>query len=220
MFGPRVLRGKDLKCFSPHLCASLINRRSLWYPQGIKLLKGNRATKAEETANTTHNLGDKTIADVCEALIGAALLSQRNTNNVDMAVKAVSVMVSNPLHEVTKWSEYWCLYNKPAWQLDQSTASQSDLAAQVEDRHKYKFHYPRLLRSAFTHPSYGYAYEKIPSYQRLEFLGDALLDMVCIKWLFDEHPNKDPQWLTEHKVGRDNVILAFSLTNLDGDGFE
>lgn len=209
MFGPRALRGKDSEYFWLHLSSSLMKRRSLWYPQGIKLLKGNRATKGEEIVNTTHNLGDKTIADVCEALIGAALLSQEGTTNVDIAVKAVSVMVSNELHQVTKWSEYWGLYNKPAWQLDRSTASQSDLAAQVEDRHKYRFQYPRLLRSAFTHPSYGYAYEKIPSYQRLEFLGDALLDMVCIKFLFDKHPDRDPQWLTEHKVGHDIALLAY-----------
>ena len=71
---------------------------------------------------------------------------------------------------------------------------------QVEEKHGYQFRYPRLLRSAFVHPSYPFSYERIPSYQRLEFLGDSLLDMACVNYLFDEYPNRDPQWLTEHKM--------------------
>ena len=43
-------------------------------------------------------------------------------------------------------------------------------------------------------------WEKIPHYQRLEFLGDSLLDMVFVMHLFYRYPNKDPQWLTEHKM--------------------
>lgn len=147
-----------------------------------------------------HHLGDKTIADVCEALIGAALLSSENTGDMDMAVKAVTALVSNEDHNVTKWADYYPLYTKPKYQLAQATASQLDLAMQIEKVHDYHFKYPRLLRSAFIHPSYTFAAEKIPCYQRLEFLGDALLDMTSISFLFHRHPDKDPQWLTEHKV--------------------
>lgn len=170
-------------------------------------MKGKRATKTD--LNPTHNLGDKTIADVCEALIGAALLSTESPDNLDGAVRAVSVMVSNERHIATTWSDYWPLFTIPAWQTEQPTASQLDLAAQVERKLNYHFQYPRLLRSAFMHPSYGYAYERIPSYQRLEFLGDALLDMVCIRWLFECHPGRDPQWLTEHKVRDSDPLLTY-----------
>lgn len=147
-----------------------------------------------------HHLGDKTIADVCEALIGAALLSHADTGDMDMAVKAVTAFVASPDHDVSKWADYYPLYEKPKYQLAESTASQLDLAEQIQQEHDYVFKYPRLLRSAFIHPSYTFGAERIPCYQRLEFLGDALLDMTSISFLFHRHPDKDPQWLTEHKV--------------------
>jgi len=134
-------------------------------------------------------------------MIGAALLSYTDTGNMDMAVKAVTALVSNDDHKASTWAGYYPLYKKPKYQLAQATASQIDLARQIEKVHKYHFEYPRLLRSAFIHPSYTFATEKIPCYQRLEFLGDALLDMTSINFLFHRHPDKDPQWLTEHKVG-------------------
>ena len=43
-------------------------------------------------------------------------------------------------------------------------------------------------------------FEQVPNYQRLEFLGDALLDMAFITYLYTKYPDKDPQWLTEHKT--------------------
>jgi len=179
--------------------------RRAWYPEGIKLIEGKGAQAPEAPLRPpktyNHRLGDKTIADVCEALIGAALLSYRDTNNMDMAVKAVSALVSKEDHDVSCWAEYYPLYTKPAWQTAQATASQVDLAAKAVKEHAYAFRWPRLLRSAFMHPSYPFMYEKVPCYQRLEFLGDALLDMVCINFLFHRHPDRDPQWLTEHKVG-------------------
>ena len=170
--------------------------RRTWYPQGIKLLEGRGSNKTGEVASQ-HSLGDKTIADVCEALIGAALLSH---DSMDTAVKAVTTLVSNPNHDVTQWDDYYRLYTLPRYQTSQPTASQLNLAMQIERAHSYRFNYPRLLRSAFIHPSYPFAEEKIPCYQRLEFLGDALLDMASISFLFHRHPDKDPQWLTEHKV--------------------
>ncbi len=163
------------------------------------MLKGKGINKPP-TAVMQHPLGDKTIADVCEALIGAALLSSNDPGSVDMAVKAVTAFVSNEDHNVSRWADYYPLYTKPKYQLAQATASQLDLAMQVEKTHGYHFKYPRLLRSAFIHPSYTFAAEKIPCYQRLEFLGDALLDMTSISFLFHRHPDRDPQWLTEHKV--------------------
>lgn len=157
---------------------------------------------------------------MCEAIIGAALLTYKDANNMDMAVKAVSSLVSKTDHDVTTWAEYYPLYIKPAWQTAQATASQLDLAAKVEKEDNYKFRYPKLLRSAFMHPSYPFMYEKVPSYQRLEFLGDSLLDMACINFLFHRHLDRDPQWLTEHKVGCRPPMGIQGLMRADGYGFE
>lgn len=172
------------------------SRRS-WYPEGLILKKGKR-----KDATKKHVLADKSIADVCEALIGAAYLTaqEQDKNNFDLAVRAVTIMVKNKLHPMTSYSDYAASYTPPAWQTSPSNSVQLDMAERFSQRLGYSFRYPRLLRSAFQHPTYPYLYEKLPSYQRLEFLGDALLDMACVEFLFHSFPGADPQWLTEHKM--------------------
>lgn len=171
------------------------NRRS-WYPENLTLKRGKRAD-----AKTKHHLADKSIADVCEAVIGAAYLTGEGTSNpFDMAVRAVTAVVGDPKHTMTSFAEYYTLYKMPSWQTATPTVIQKDMADQFFERMGYRFTHSRILRSAFQHPTYPSIYEGLPSYQRLEFLGDALLDMVCIDHLFHRYPSADPQWLTEHKM--------------------
>ena len=180
--------------------------RSTWYFDGIQQTHGRSIWN---NSRFEHPLGDKTIADVCEAIIGAVLVSHQGTRNMDMAVKAVTKLVESPDHTVERWADYYLLYQKPTYQLAPSTASQRNLADQIEKTLGYQFKYPRLLRSAFLHPSYPISFEKIPCYQRLEFLGDSLLDMTAVNFLYDRYPDKDPQWLTEHKMAMvSNKFLA------------
>lgn len=152
-----------------------------------------------------HQLGEKTIADVCEAFIGAAFMQHNDTNgwnskNWDQAVKAVKVFVNSKDHQMERFADYYAAYEKPKYLFAHVTASQYDMVRQIEQKHPYHFKYPRLLRSAFIHPSQAFIYEEIPNYQRLEFLGDSLLDQVFIMDIFYRFPDKDPQWLTEHKM--------------------
>ncbi|KAJ5127830.1 dicer-like protein 1 [Penicillium atrosanguineum] len=173
--------------------------RNTWYPPGLTLLHGRdyvRHIKSE----SSHNLGEKTIADVCEALIAASLLTGGKDHRFDLAVQAVTLFVDSENHIATCWADYLASYTKPVYQVQASDAAERDLAKKVFEKLGYSFKFPRLLRSAFTHPSYPLAYAKVPCYQRLEFLGDALLDMVCIEFLYHRYPDKDPQWLTEHKM--------------------
>ncbi|KAI1433141.1 hypothetical protein GGR50DRAFT_670129 [Xylaria sp. CBS 124048] len=169
--------------------------RRTWYPEGLNLLKGKRPKPPG-----SHALADKSIADVCEALIGAAYMTGYEQKNLDTAIKVVTKFVNNANHKMTKYSDYYAAYKKPEWQIAAPRAAHCDLANEIEQKMGYKFKYPRLLRSAFTHPSYGSIFEGIPNYQRLEFLGDALLDMTCVDYLFQNFPGADPQWLTEHKM--------------------
>lgn len=117
-----------------------------------------------------------------------------------MATKAVTTFVDSENHNVSNWNEYIHLYSKPSYQTQEADGFELDLAQQVKAKLGYRFNYPRLLRSAFTHPSVPSAWAKVPCYQRLEFLGDSLLDMTCVEDLFSRFPDRDPQWLTEHKV--------------------
>jgi endoribonuclease Dicer len=178
-------------------------RRRQWYPKGLELIHGKGKGLGDGPVH--HALGDKSVADVCEAFIGAAFLQdnkrgQWEPTDWDQAVKAVKIFVNSEDHLMEKFSDYHAAYVKPKYQIADATATQLDLARQIEHRHPYHFKYPRLLRSAFVHPSQAFMWEKVPNYQRLEFLGDSLLDVAFIMHLFYSYPEKDPHWLTEHKT--------------------
>ncbi|KAI2985758.1 hypothetical protein CBS147344_6043 [Aspergillus niger] len=173
--------------------------RHTWYPEGLKLLQGKDHSR-KATTESKHALAEKTIADVCEALIGAALLSGGPDHRFDMAVKAVTTLVNSPSHKAERWKDYISFYTIPKYQRRAADGAELYLSRKIEDKLSYRFRYPTLLGSAFTHPSYPSAWAKVPCYQRLEFLGDSLIDMVCVEDLFARFPDRDPQWLTEHKM--------------------
>ncbi|KAL5051864.1 hypothetical protein BDW71DRAFT_169667 [Aspergillus fruticulosus] len=173
--------------------------RHTWYPEGLSLLKGKNHSK-KLLSSAKHNLAEKTIADVCEALIGASLLSGGVEHRFDMAVKAVTILVDSDDHKAFFWKDYISVYSLPPYQVEAATGSEKRLARVVEEKIGYHFNYPKLLHSACTHPSYPSAWTTVPCYQRLEFLGDSLLDMACVEDLFARYPDRDPQWLTEHKM--------------------
>ncbi|RMZ90298.1 hypothetical protein DV736_g2478, partial [Chaetothyriales sp. CBS 134916] len=195
--------------------------REYWYPENMVLLKGRGANRKEpqpvQHVAKTHALGMKTIADVCEATIGAAILGQKDLpleTRFDLAIRAISTLVESEDHDIQQWADFSNMYKPSPWQLDQGDPRANDLAARVTARIGYKFKYPRLLRSAFTHSSDMNA--PVPDLQRLEFLGDACLDWVSIWWLFSTNPGRDPQWLTEHKMALvSNRFLAALAVTLD-----
>lgn len=54
----------------------------------------------------------------------------------------------------------------------------------------YFFKNTELLRAAFTHTSYANEHN-ISSYERLEFLGDAIVDMLVAEYLYNNYPELD-----------------------------
>ncbi len=59
----------------------------------------------------------------------------------------------------------------------------------------YRFRKKELLVQALTHPSY----ESVGSYERLEFLGDLVLDAVVGINIFKEYPSAEESFLTDLK---------------------
>lgn len=61
--------------------------------------------------------------------------------------------------------------------------------ALLEERIGYTFKNTELLRQALTHSSYANErrINKIDNYERLEFLGDAVLELVSSEFLYREH---------------------------------
>ena len=59
----------------------------------------------------------------------------------------------------------------------------------LEQRLHYKFRNPLLLAEALTHPSLGHETQRHHfDNQRLEFLGDAVLQLIFTEYLFDHFP--------------------------------
>ena len=76
----------------------------------------------------------------------------------------------------------------------------------------YNFKNLKLLDTALTHPSFGGDYH-VPHYQRLEFLGDAVLELAISKYLFFEFPDMDEGKLTRIRAGlvREETLCRAAL---------
>lgn len=188
--------------------------RDTWYPEFLKLKKG-RVIKLTDK-HRKHALGKKTIADVCEATIGACIMTDEHLpteEKFDLGIKAITKLVDSEDHAITSWKEIASMYKPPTWSLQLNDPIANDLADKMYMITDYRFKAPSLLRSAFTHSSDQQS--PVPDLQRLEFLGDACLDWVCIKWLFSTNPTRNPQWLTEHKMAMvSNKFLAALAVDL------
>jgi len=72
----------------------------------------------------------------------------------------------------------------------------------LEQRLNYKFRNPLLLAEALTHPSIGHETRRHHfDNQRLEFLGDAVLQLIFTEWLFDHFPKFSEGQLTKMRSG-------------------
>lgn len=65
----------------------------------------------------------------------------------------------------------------------------------------HRFSSRDLLVRATTHPSYlDQADSRGESYERLEFLGDSVLNLVVSRWLFDRHPEAQEGVLSQMRA--------------------
>ena len=66
----------------------------------------------------------------------------------------------------------------------------------------YQFKKPEILRQALTHKSYLPVDldEKISNNERIEFLGDAVLDLVISEMLMEEFPELDEGGLSKFRA--------------------
>ncbi|OVA03423.1 Ribonuclease III domain [Macleaya cordata] len=89
-----------------------------------------------------------------------------------------------------------------------SDSSLQNLEAGLEEILGYKFNDKSLIREALTHPSFYYPV-KLGSYERLEFIGDAVLNLLVAKKLFFAYPELCPGPLTRLRAANvDNEKLA------------
>ncbi|KAH9670551.1 Endoribonuclease Dicer [Citrus sinensis] len=123
----------------------------------------------------------KTVADVVEALIGA-FLSTGGENVGLIFLDRIGIKVD--------------FVNVPYQRQFQVHAERLVNVRHLESLLNYSFRDPSLLVEALTHGSY--MLPEIPRcYQRLEFLGDAVLDYLITVYLYNKYPGLSPGYLTD-----------------------
>ncbi|PAV60477.1 hypothetical protein WR25_10602 [Diploscapter pachys] len=153
---------------------------------------------------TQQYISDKTIADCVEALIGAHLLT----------------LGPKPTLKVMKWM---------GLKVDSEKRTQEPLLRfiadpeqhlkdmyikfnfqSLEDTIGYRFNDKAYLVQAFTHASY-YKNRITGCYQRLEFLGDAVLDYMITRYLYEDARQYSPGVLTDLRSALVNNTIFASL---------
>lgn len=147
---------------------------------------GTDGAKTEVRCSKCHHwLRKKTIADIVEALVGAFV--------VDSGFKAAIAFL--------KWIGIHTDFKEPqlksicsASKVFMPLAAEIDVLG-IEHLLGYSFIHKGLLIQAFIHPSYNR--HGGGCYQRLEFLGDAVLDYLITSYLYSVYPKLKPGQLTD-----------------------
>jgi ribonuclease-3 len=85
--------------------------------------------------------------------------------------------------------------------------------SQLEERLGVKFNNQELLRQALVHRSYLNEHSDfhLDHNERLEFLGDAVLELIVTKYLFSNFPKKSEGELTNWRASLVNAIMLSKI---------
>uniref|UniRef100_A0A914KI95 Uncharacterized protein n=2 Tax=Meloidogyne incognita TaxID=6306 RepID=A0A914KI95_MELIC len=156
-------------------------------------------------------ISDKSIADAVEALIGAHLIQLGQSATLKfmnwLGIKVLTDISSlpSPLLRFIDTPEDPNLSLKHLALLYEKF----DFAT-VENNIGYKFANKAYLVQAFTHASY-YNNRVTGCYQRLEFLGDAVLDYMITRFLYEHKKQYSPGVLTDLRSALVNNTIFASL---------
>jgi dsRNA-specific ribonuclease len=150
-------------------------------------------------AVTKRELTSKVMVDVIEAIIGAAYVD----GGLPKALAILGIFLPQvkwqPLKELTATLQQAAL---PAGSL---VGASSPQIVRLEQLLVHTFDDKALLLEAITHGSCTMS--KVPSYQRLEYLGDAVLDYIVTNIIFNHH--KQPPVYLMHRLRIATVNAGF-----------
>lgn len=180
----------------------------------IAPLISGRTTEPAESGNSTaprRTLSSKVLADVVEALIGAAFLDggiHKAQACLHRFLPEIDIFTSDISSYITPTSQSGC------YRGERNLIDVDSLASVIG----YRFKDASLLTEALTHPSCEHD-TSTQSYQRIEYLGDAVLDMLIIPLLaaytHQGEISQGKMTLTKHSVVNAN-LLAFFCMGLSG----
>lgn len=94
----------------------------------------------------------------------------------------------------------------------------NELLEELQDKIGYRFQNTDLLKQALTHSSFANEQKinKLKDYERLEFLGDAVLELVSSEFLFRENPHMPEGQLTKLRASMVcEPALAYCAKDID-----
>ena len=160
-------------------------------------------------------VSDKTVADCIEAILGACLLSLGIERSFNI-LKLFKILPNNPNTDYsqllqTQFASPRLRTNIANQEIDAFLIN----AHRLENRLGYKFKDRAYLLQALTHPSYP-TNQVTGCYQQLEFLGDAVLDMLVSAYIYEKCPNMGPGRLTDLRSAIvNNITLACLCVRYD-----
>uniref|UniRef100_A0A3P9AQ36 ribonuclease III n=1 Tax=Esox lucius TaxID=8010 RepID=A0A3P9AQ36_ESOLU len=172
--------------------------------------------------HTEQCIADKSIADCVEALLGCYLTScgeraaQMFLCSLGLKVLPVQRRSLTEFTEVANLDlQYGWLKIPPRCMFDHPDAERTlnHLISGFDNFEKkisYTFQNKAYLLQAFTHASYHYN-TITDCYQRLEFLGDAILDYLITKHLYEDPRQHSPGVLTDLRSALVNNTIFASL---------
>lgn len=155
-------------------------------------------------------VSDKSLADCVEAIIGACI----TRIGIERGFKLLNMLRIFPDGGGDYTHMLRTAYRQPRLrssikdiEVDTYLINHSHLEANLG----YKFKDRAYLLQALTHPSFP-TNTLTGCYQQLEFLGDAVLDMLITAYIFENCPEKDPGQLTDIRSALVNNITLACLT--------
>ncbi|KAG0338015.1 Dicer-like protein 1 [Podila humilis] len=197
------------------------NRKS-WQPIGF-IVDGIVCGEGEVREQ---KLSNKTLADFVEAIMGAAFLSgdgDSRQGGVEAALTAAK-RLGVPFKEFETWRDFERVFKEKTLERDESFAGSGNTETSFDnnvfgDEHfqkglarleitlGYKFKQHALILEALTHASaiqFGGR-----SYERLEFLGDAIHDFQVTNYYYHRYPDAPPGVISQMKTTAvNNMILG------------
>lgn len=190
------------------------------------------ATERARQKCNTQTIADKSVADSIEALIGAYLISCGYLGALKfmnfLGLKVLPEGGDNddtdpfaenyrPDQSPGSYGRFWPdQTNAPSARDYKDLVSQmiSGLATFEKKSIEYTFQSKLHLLEALTHASY-HPNRVTPCYQRLEFLGDALLDFLVTQHLYFRHAKLSPGQLTDIRQAlvNNNIFATIAVKN-------
>ncbi|KAG0086071.1 Dicer-like protein 1 [Podila epicladia] len=162
-------------------------QRRTWKP--VKFVVDGKVKATEEE----HLLSNKTLADIVESTMGAALLSG-GIESAFACAKALGI----PFSEFNTWADLERICSDQAQDSEDHAEDRiareafQDRLHGMETLLHYTFQHPSLAQEAMTHSSTVAHSDCAFNYQRLEFLGDAVLDFLVVSYYYKKYPNAPP----------------------------